>query len=481
MSIASLPLRARAELERRRRLNQVAHTPAKAPRLLTALEWSERNATIVHPTHGRIPFCAYPYQSEFLNSYHVPRRLVLKARQIGFSQTFAIEGLYCATEEFSEATVLLVSRSQDLAVNLLRYCYQAYSNLRNAPPLIKSNESEMGFGNGKYVSGGHYQGSGHGSRIKSIPANRSTGRGFAANRVYLDEFAYAEYAEDIYQSISPTVSQGGYLTAGSTANGIHNLFYRLWIEQNDFKKYRVPWHECPAYYTPQERVAGILPEESAWYKAERPKYLDNQWASEYDCNFTLSGGGLIYERFNRDAHVRARSPSEFKYWVLAIDEGYTNPAVILLVGVDSDGRLHVVREFYERGKLQKEVIEVARAWALEKHIVVAAVDAAAAGLVADLRDCGVPAQAAKGRVLDGITIVQSLLRIQGDNRARLTVDPSCVNVIREFETYVWRDGKDEPVKENDHALDALRYLCNWLYAEREIERVVYQASHIGSY
>jgi hypothetical protein len=47
----------------------------------------------------------------------------------------------------------------------------------------------MGFANGS-------------ARIKSIPANRSTGRGFAANRVYLDEFAYAEYADDIYQSVS---------------------------------------------------------------------------------------------------------------------------------------------------------------------------------------------------------------------------------------------------------------------------------------
>jgi hypothetical protein len=144
---------------------------------LTPVEWAESHATIVHPSRGRVPFVPYPYQRDFLASYATPRRIVLKARQIGFSQVFALEALYAAIHE-PESTILLVSRSQDLAVNLLRYCYQAYGNLISAPALKKQNESEMGF-----VSG---------SRIKSIPANRTTGRGFAATRVYLDEFAYAD-------------------------------------------------------------------------------------------------------------------------------------------------------------------------------------------------------------------------------------------------------------------------------------------------
>jgi phage terminase large subunit len=50
--------------------------------------------------------------------------------------------------------------------------------------------------------------------------------------------------------------------------------------------------------------------------------------------------------------------------------------------------------------------------------------------------------------------------VQGDNRPRLTVDPSCVETINEFESYVWKPEKDEPVKENDHAMDALRYGIN---------------------
>ena len=63
----------------------------------------------------------------------------------------------------------------------------------------------------------------------------------------------------------------------------------------------------------------------------------------------------------------------------------------------------------------------------------------------------------KGRVTDGIHSVQAALKVQGDGLPRLTVDPSCVNTINEFESYEWKPEKDEPKKENDHAMDTIRY------------------------
>jgi phage terminase large subunit len=45
-----------------------------------------------------------------------------------------------------------------------------------------------------------------------------------------------------------------------------------------------------------------------------------------------------------------------------------------------------------------------------------------------------------------------------------TIEPKCTNLIREFSSYRWnetkegRNDKEEPVKENDHAMDALRYM-----------------------
>lgn len=211
-------------------------------------------------------------------------------------------------------------------------------------------------------------------------------------------------------------------------------------------------------------------------------YLDKEFIASLERSYTgefarqeldgefISLEGLVY-RFDASDHVTERSSAEFALWGIAIDEGYTNPAVILLVGFDGDGRAHVAREWYERGKLQEEVVRIAASWCAEREIFTIAVDASAAGLIADLRNNGMQAEPRKGRVLDGIAAVQNMLAMQGDGRPRLTVDPSCTNTINEFESYVWKDGKDEPVKENDHALDALRYLLGGM--TEETNRVQY--------
>lgn len=296
---------------------------AARPQVTDPLGWAASQATIVHPTRGRVPFSPYPYQRDFLATWGAPRRYVLKARQIGFSQVFALEALWRSIAH-DEVTVLLVSRSQDLAVNLLRYCYQAYNSLRAAPALTKSNESEMGFANG--------------SRLKSIPANRSTGRGFAASAVYLDEFAYAEYADDIYQSVSPSLSQGGHLVIGSTPNGVGNLFHTLSM-RDDFVRAVVPWYRCPAYNPQGAELVGdadakVVGEAGAWYISERPKYTAAQWAAEYECDFVGSGGTV----FRPDLIERATggaagdtAPVAGRDYLTTVDVGRRNDATVINV------------------------------------------------------------------------------------------------------------------------------------------------------
>ena len=310
----SVKLKAAVELELRARTARVSSGGVPP---LSPLDWAVSNAQIVHPSRGRIAFAPYPYQRAFLEAHGDSRRLVLKARQIGFSQVFALEALYTATTQ-SEQTILLVSRSQDLAVNLLRYCYLTYNNLKTAPDLRKANESEMGFSNG--------------SRIKSIPANRSTGRGFAANAVYLDEFAYAEYADEIFQSVSPAVSQGGRLIVGSTPNGVGNLFHSLYAAGEGFTRFTEPWYHCPAYWTDDEKAAGVPKEESAWYLRERNKYTVQQWAAEYECDFVGSGEAV----FSHDAIVGAgggavgeQAPIAQHRYMTSVDIGRRQDATVI--------------------------------------------------------------------------------------------------------------------------------------------------------
>jgi phage terminase large subunit len=170
--------------------------------------------------------------------------------------------------------------------------------------------------------------------------------------------------------------------------------------------------------------------------------------------------GAIYVNFDFATHVKVRPDSEMVRWHLALDEGYENPAVILLVGEDSDGRLHVKSEFYQSHVLQDVVIAECQKLSKLHKLSSIIVDDAAAGLIAALRKAGLYATGAKkGRVFDGIQVVQRRLTSAGDGRPRVTIAPECVNILGELPIYAWKPGsKDEPLKANDHALDALRYL-----------------------
>jgi hypothetical protein len=185
--------------------------------------------------------------------------------------------------------------------------------------------------------------------------------------------------------------------------------------------------------------------------------------------------GAVYDLFNPTIdgpHVRERDDSEFVHWYLAMDEGFTNPQTCLLVGMDSDRRLHVAREFYVTGMLESDIVAQALGWYREKACTMVVVDKAAPSLIAALVNAGMNATGGdKGLINNGIRKMQDRLKVQADGRSRLTVDPSCVNTISEFESYPWQPGKDIPYDRDNHAIGGLRYLVNTLEQEDPIKNV----------
>ena len=186
----------------------------------------------------------------------------------------------------------------------------------------------------------------------------------------------------------------------------------------------------------------------------RKRYVDGLW---------VGSDGLVYDLWDRNKFVASRS-GPWKRVVVGQDEGYTNPAVMLVGCLDGDGRLHIAREWYHSKKLERDVIDQAKALRDDFEAEAFVVDPSAAKLIAAMENEGLNVVRANNDVFGGIQAVQQRLDIAGDGRPRITVDPTCENTIREFETYEWKKNKkddnpkDEPVKENDHAMDALRYM-----------------------
>jgi PBSX family phage terminase large subunit len=192
------------------------------------------------------------------------------------------------------------------------------------------------------------------------------------------------------------------------------------------------------------------------------RYVEGRW---------VGSDRLVYDAFQRETHVQAMPDSaEWKRVILACDEGYTNPAVILVLCLDGDGRLHIKREWYQSRKTHAEITEIAKGMHKLYRAEAIVYDSAAAGLGGSLLRAGMraiksmktPSTTGPASRNAGIQRIRDRLAVQGDGKPRITVDPTCTNTIREFESYENKPDSDDPAAENDHAMDSLRYGNDYL-------------------
>lgn len=163
--------------------------------------------------------------------------------------------------------------------------------------------------------------------------------------------------------------------------------------------------------------------------------------------------GVVYPDFDFQQHVKTIDCTGWAT-VMGVDVGTRNPTAILTVRKASDDRRHVEREVYRRGMSSDEITDAIAQEADARKPEAIFLDPSANDYILALERKGYPARKANNDVLFGIGEVTSAFA------AGLTIDPSCDNLIAELETYHYPDGKidsDKPVKEFDHAADALRY------------------------
>lgn len=174
--------------------------------------------------------------------------------------------------------------------------------------------------------------------------------------------------------------------------------------------------------------------------------------------------GLVYSEFDEDLHVVEpfEIPSDWTR-IRAIDFGYTNPFVCLWGALDHDNRLYLYREIYESKVLTSVHAENILRQSEGEKILYTVADHDAEER-AELEKDGIPTVAAKKEVFPGIQQVKQRLLKDGSGRPSLFVFSSLRHTLAEFSSYEWlpasegRNAKEEPKKENDHAMDALRYL-----------------------
>jgi PBSX family phage terminase large subunit len=186
--------------------------------------------------------------------------------------------------------------------------------------------------------------------------------------------------------------------------------------------------------------------------------------------------GSIFDFFDRSLHVVQRPPRAADYWIVGVDYGTSNAFAAILIGVCT-GRyaqekpiLWAEKEYYwdykKRGyqKSSSEFAEDLKKFIEPYSVTSVYVDPSAANFKLDLQRRGIHPVNAENDVNEGI--IKTISYLKGDPKSgQLYICQDCENLIREIEGYVWHPkclerGEDEPLKMNDHAVDALRYAIN---------------------
>lgn len=176
--------------------------------------------------------------------------------------------------------------------------------------------------------------------------------------------------------------------------------------------------------------------------------------------------GIIYDMFKEDVHIidDVEIKSNETIYV-SCDYGTQNATVFLMWKQNEKGQWICAREYYYSGreessqKTDTEYADDLEQWlgGMKPRYIV--IDPSAASFIAELKKRGYKVKKAKNDVLDGIRFVASLL-----NQEKISICRCCKNTIIEFSSYVWDEkaaqrGEDKPVKQWDHCMDSLRYLC----------------------
>jgi PBSX family phage terminase large subunit len=183
--------------------------------------------------------------------------------------------------------------------------------------------------------------------------------------------------------------------------------------------------------------------------------------------------GLIYD-FS-EANITDEVPEAGEYYI-SCDYGTLNPFSAGLWCVNH-GRAVRVDEYYYSGRdkqyqlTDEEYYAEVEKLAGDKNIRHIIVDPSAASFIACIKKHGrFSVRKAKNDVMYGIRLTSAMLRA-----GAIKIGSDCGDAIREFGLYRWDEDSadDKPIKENDHAMDDIRYFCaTVLRRNRETREIV---------
>ena len=185
--------------------------------------------------------------------------------------------------------------------------------------------------------------------------------------------------------------------------------------------------------------------------------------------------GLVYSSWDAAVNLveSFTIPNDWRR-IRVIDFGFVNPFVCQWWAIDHDGRMYMYREIYRTKQLVRDMAHAINRWDERIEATIADHDAEdRATLAAE----GIETIAANKSVLPGIESVAARIRPEDDDKPRLYILSDTLverdqelaeqkkpcGTAEELDGYAWHSApsgklaKDQPVKIDDHGMDAMRY------------------------
>lgn len=310
-------------------------------------------------------------------------------------------------------------------------------------------------------------------------------RGTGLCGAVLDEYAFMPDGKYIYDVIiRPALAdKNGWVVFISTPNGMYNHFYDLCLRAQAEPETYFFSHATAKdnIYFPQVEFDEARKE---YEKDGKIDQFTQEWLAEFRNPSTS-----VYSEFDRDKHVFTdiNDMPLAGTDVLGIDFGMTDPTAAVFVRIDYDGNWWIYDEIYQTDLHLDQLVYVLREKMGDRHYSRIIGDGAARFELDSLKKRRFAITGAKkgaDSIAAGINEVKAKLKVrEGTGKPKLFVHASCKNTIKEFESYQWiSDAFGEvtnvPEDKNNHAMDALRYLCLTYAAATKREKKPKNWSHL---
>ncbi len=192
------------------------------------------------------------------------------------------------------------------------------------------------------------------------------------------------------------------------------------------------------------------------------RFIEGKWAA---------ADGVVYPMFDSIRHIK-KCDGRISEYYLSCDYGTVNPFSLGLWG-KAGRQWFRLDEYYHSSRdsgmqlTDEEYYNALERLAGDRKITALVIDPSAASFIQTVRRHNkYKVIKAENDVISGINLVCQALK-----NDEIFFSPCCYDTIREFSLYRWDNGikKDAPVKENDHAMDDIRYFVSTVMKKEQQE------------